>query len=74
MLKSGDQARYIEYVERLQHEVKQLVKGIVSMVYFMRGSISYHEMMNMSAGERDIVSDFLDDRLESEKKNPYPVY
>lgn len=44
------------------------------MVYFMRGALSYEEAMNMCAGERSIVMDFLKERFEQEKKNPNPVY
>jgi len=40
----------------------------------MRGAISYTELMNMSATERQIVSEFIDERLEIEKKNLHPVY
>jgi len=44
------------------------------MVYFMRGSLSYEEAMNMCHAERSIVMEFLKERFEQEKKNPHPVY
>ncbi len=44
------------------------------MTYFMRGSLSYTEMMHMSYAERQMVSDFLEERFKDEAKNPHPVY
>jgi len=59
---------------RLRGEGRALIKDVVSLTYFMRGAISYTEMMNMSFAERDLVHEFIDERLETEKKNPHPVY
>lgn len=44
------------------------------MIYFMRGSISYTEAMNMTYAERSWTTDFLKDRFEQESKRMYPVY
>lgn len=40
----------------------------------MRGAISYTEMMNMTLAEKQVVADFIEKRLENEKKSPFPVY
>lgn len=40
----------------------------------MRGSIQYEDMLNRSFAERRIFGDFIEERLEKESKNPYPVY
>lgn len=55
-------------------ERKRLIKSIVQLVYFMRGSIQYRDMMDMSLIERDIINEFIESRLESESKKMYPVY
>ena len=47
---------------------------VVELVYFMRGAISYDDMMFRTAGERDIINEFLEKRMETEKNNPSPVY
>ncbi len=60
--------------QALQGDVQSLVDGIISLVYYMRGAISYEEMMRRTPGERDRISRFLDKRFETEKKNPHPVY
>lgn len=63
-----------EHIRRTQREAQAIVKNVISLVYFMRGSISYTEMMQMSVPERRLISEFLDERFESESKNPNPVY
>ena len=62
------------YIRRLQREAQDIVKSVISLVYFMRGAISYSEMMQMSILERQLISEFLDERFEAESKSPHPVY
>ena len=59
---------------RLQRESKQLLDGVVTLIYFMRGAVSYTEAMNMSSSERVLISSFIENRLEGEKQSPNPVY
>lgn len=40
----------------------------------MRGALSYDDMMFRTPGERDLISRFIDKRLEVEKDKPNPVY
>lgn len=58
----------------LRRESERLIDSILTLIYFMRGSISYSEAMNMSYAERELVGKFIEKRLEVERKNPYPVY
>jgi hypothetical protein len=55
-------------------ESRELVRSFISLVYFMRGSISYDQMMWRTYAERVLIKEFLEERFEEEKKNPYPVY
>jgi len=61
-------------VDGMDRESRKLLESIVSLVYFMRGAISYNDMMWMTHGEREVIKDFLDTRFETESKNPHPVY
>ena len=58
----------------LQRESERLIDSIITMIYFMRGSVSYSEAMNMSFAERSLITSFIERRFETEKKNPSPVY
>lgn len=55
-------------------ERQRLLTNIVQLVYFMRGSIQYQDMFEMTMVERDAVSDFIEKRLEIESKKNYPIY
>ncbi len=58
----------------LQRESERLLDSVITMIYFMRGAVSYSEAMNMTYAERTLVSTFIERRFEAEKKNPHPVY
>lgn len=53
---------------------RALSKEVVQLVYFMRGAISYHEAMLLTPGERDLMSEFITERLEYEGKKLHPNY
>lgn len=74
MLKSGSTADIQHMFTRLSKEASDLIKTLVQLSWFMRGAISYHEMLQMTFMEREIVREWIEERLESEKKNPNPVY
>ena len=59
---------------RLQTEIENIVDGVVELCWFMRGAISYEEMMLRTPGERQRMSKFIEKRLESQKKALNPVY
>jgi len=58
----------------MKGESRTLVKSVVQLVYFMRGSIQYDDMMFRTPGEREVMEEFIEERFETEKKNPHPVY
>lgn len=57
-----------------QRDIDMLVDQVIELCYFMRGAISYEEMMNRTMAERQHIGDFITKRLEAQKKSPYPVY
>lgn len=59
----------------LKREITNIIDRCIELSYFMRGAISYeYALMNMSAGERDRVFEFINKRLETESKSLHPVY
>lgn len=54
--------------------VEKTLKAITQLVYFMRGSIQYRDMLDMTFIERQCVSEFIETRLEAESKKMYPQY
>lgn len=55
---------------RMKKDTEAIIAKVVQLVYFMRGAIQYQDMMFMSAGERDIIDQFVKDRLEAESQKP----
>ena len=45
MLKNGRQDLIVRMIKRLQAEANQILESNVRLAYFMRGAISYQEMM-----------------------------
>ena len=60
--------------KRMDVERKRSLDEIIQLVYFMRGSVQYRDMMNMTLIERQAISEFIEKRLEAESKKMYPIY
>ena len=58
----------------LQRDAQALIDGVIELVYFMRGSITYEEAMMRTRGERDRIGIFLEKRLKAESKRTMPNY
>ena len=53
---------------------KRIISNIIQLVYFMRGSVQYRDMIDMSQIEREAVGEFIEKRLEQESKKMHPNY
>jgi hypothetical protein len=58
----------------MQTEAQVLIDACVNLAYWMRGGVTYRELLYTTPGERDRIASFVERRLETEKKNPYPNY
>jgi len=58
----------------MRGEVRSLIKHIINITYFMRGAIQYEEMMRRTPAERQLFEEFISERLDVEKDNPFPNY
>ena len=58
----------------LQDDAQALIDSVISLAYFMRGGVTYSELMNMTSGVRDRIENFVKQRLEQESKSLNPVY
>ncbi len=74
MLKSGSTADIQQLFTRLRKEANDLIKSIVQLTWFMRGAISYHEMLKMSYAERQLVREWIEENLNNQKDSPHPTY
>jgi len=74
MLKTGNQEEIRKMFRSMDNEVKTIVSSVIQLVYFMRGSIQYDDMMFRTPGERDLIEQFISDRMEQEKDHMHPQY
>lgn len=59
---------------RMTNERQNIISSVIQLVYFMRGSVQYKDMMGLSTFEREAISEFIEKRLEVESKKMYPNY
>lgn len=50
-------------------EVKSIKKNILKMCWYMRGGVTYDELMDMSITERNIIGGIIEENLETTKKS-----
>lgn len=53
---------------------ENIIESAISLVYFMRGSVQYVDILQLSYYERHAMSRFIEKRLEQEQEKMYPVY
>lgn len=68
MIRSGDDASIQQFMVALIMGMRQLIKNVLELVYYMKGGLTYTEAMNMSAVEREIAMEFVSDKLQEEAK------
>jgi hypothetical protein len=59
---------------RLEGESTALLNEAIELSYFMRGSISYEQILLRTPVERRLIGEFVKTRLEGEMKKSFPVY
>ncbi len=73
-MRAGDPESIQRVFKSFGQETDMIVETIIELVYFMRGAISYEEMMWRTPGERQRISQFIQKRLESQKGSMSPVF
>ena len=61
-------------VEEYEGDVKQIKSESLKLVWYMRGGLSYTEVMHMTSDERKLISDLIKENLETTKKTKMPFY
>jgi hypothetical protein len=55
-------------------EVRSIKKNILKMCWYMRGGVTYEELMDMSITERNIIAGIIEENLETTKKSNLPFF
>lgn len=74
MIRRNNQEEIGIVINQFAKQTRNLVKSCVELIYYMRGAVTYNEVMNMSAAERDLLSEFINERLKEASKMSFPVF
>jgi len=69
-LKHESSERIQEYITQLGSETEGIIQQVIELTYFMRGSMQYHTIMQISVPERKMIASFLEQRIQEELKKP----
>jgi hypothetical protein len=61
-------------INRYDKEVEQIKTDSIRMVWYMRGGVSYQEIMNMGTAERKMINNIIKENLETTKNSKLPFF
>lgn len=64
----------VSLLNEYDRETKAIKKDALKLSWFMRGGLTYEDVMTLSSYERDWVGDLIKDNLETTKKSGMPFY
>ena len=64
----------IAWLDRMDRESKAIKEDLISMCWFMRGSITYDDAMLLSNEDRKIITKIIEKNLETTKKSGLPFF
>ena len=63
-----------QLVESYEKDVKKIKTESLKMTWYMRGGVTYNEVMQMSADERSAINQIIKENLETTKKSKLPFF
>ena len=61
-------------VDGMERESSDLRNDSIKICWYMRGGVSYNEVMAMNLKERQLISALIKENLETTKKSGLPFY
>ena len=58
----------------MEKSAKAIKQDALKMTWYMRGGVSYSEVMQMSPEERTAIGEIIKENLETTKKSKMPFY
>lgn len=74
MISTGKMVEVGKLITRMGKEIRMLIRSAVELSYYSRGAWTYHDVLRMSQSEREIVADFVNERLQIAAKSSHPVF
>lgn len=64
----------LEYLDQLDQESKALRSEALKICWYMRGSVTYDDAMQLSTQDREIIGKLINENLETTKKSGLPFF
>lgn len=61
-------------IDAMDKEIKNIRQEALQMSWYMRGGINYEQALQLSAGEREIISNIIKENMETTKKSGLPFF
>jgi hypothetical protein len=58
----------------MEEECTNIKKNALSMSWYMRGGVTYEDILNMSTTEREEIKKIIDNNMEVTKKSQLPFF
>jgi hypothetical protein len=58
----------------MEQECNDIKKNALKMSWYMRGGVSYEDILNMSHTERTAINKIIEDNLETTKSSRLPFF
>lgn len=66
--------RIQKLIESYEKQIKEIKKNAITMAWYMRGGMTYEDILNMSNDERQQINELIDSNLETTKKTQMPFF
>ena len=61
-------------IDDMENECTAIKKNALSMSWYMRGGVTYEDVLNMSVMEREEIKKIIDSNLDVTKKSQMPFF
>jgi hypothetical protein len=58
----------------MEKEAVEIRREAIKMCWYMRGGITYEQALQLSVGERTVISELIKENLETTKKSGLPFF
>ena len=67
-------AEIVKKLESMDQEAKAFKKRLLELCWYMRGGLTFSEVMQMGVNDLGLINDIVKDNLETTKKSGMPVF
>lgn len=61
-------------IDGYEKQVNSIKKNALSLSWYMRGGVSYEDVLNMSVQERTAINEIIEQNLDTTKKSQLPFF